>query len=92
MTHLKTNCSRQNLILANRCGLACANCGACKCIDDPRPTQELDTVEQLEQRRKLVWYESEDANKRVFGPLGGYSYPAHQLAAIDKRIKEISSL
>ena len=31
MKHLKENCSARHQIIANKCGLACANCGACKC-------------------------------------------------------------
>lgn len=26
-----SECNRSDLIIADRCGLACANCGACKC-------------------------------------------------------------
>jgi hypothetical protein len=31
MTHTKDNCKASDLIIADACGLACANCGACKC-------------------------------------------------------------
>lgn len=31
MKHTKTNCRSFDQIIADRCGLACANCGACKC-------------------------------------------------------------
>ena len=89
MTHYKDNCTRQDLILANRCGLACSNCLACKCNEDTRPIEELDTEEQLEQRRLMAWHESNEAQKRLYHGSTGYSYPAHQLNAIDKRLKEI---
>lgn len=31
MRHTKENCTASNQIIADICGLACANCGACKC-------------------------------------------------------------
>jgi len=31
MKHTKQTCLAHHLIIADKCGLACANCGACKC-------------------------------------------------------------
>lgn len=89
MTHYKDSCNASHMIIGNACGLVCVNCGACKCQSDPRPIEKLDTLEQLEQRRMMAWHESNEAQKRLYHGQTGYSYPAHQLKAIDKRIKEI---
>lgn len=82
-------CKASDLIIGNDCGLVCANCGACKCQDDKRPIEELDTLEQLEQRKLLAWHESNQFHKN--NHVTGYSYPAHQLIAIEKRKLELQN-
>lgn len=89
MKHLKSDCLAHHLIIGNNCGLVCANCGACNCIDDERPIEKLETLEQLEQRKKLAWFESNEFHKS--NTFTGYSYPTHQLRAIEKREKELNN-
>lgn len=41
MIHLKQTCLAHHLIIADKCGLACANCGACKCGECNKKQPEI---------------------------------------------------
>lgn len=83
----RKDCTAHDLIIGNNCGLVCANCGACKCQNDKRPTSELDTLERLEQRRLLLW--EENRQMHAGNPITCYSYPKFELQAIEERKKLI---
>lgn len=55
MKHTKNNCQASNLIIANNCGLACANCGACKCGGK----NEIDVKKMNEQLEKEMEFTDE---------------------------------
>lgn len=49
------------------------------------PIEEIRSLKDLDARRLLAWKESDDANHRLYGSDSSYSYPAHQLRAIEKQ-------
>jgi hypothetical protein len=52
LNHKKSNCTANDLIVACACGLACSNCGACKCKSNfvvPVETKDLTDMLALAQ-------------------------------------------
>lgn len=45
------------------------------------------TIKELENQKKEISEQWEKENRQIFGSLGGYSQPVHQLKAIDDQIK-----
>lgn len=85
MTHLKDNCRRDDLIIADRCGLACANCGACKCGHCNEDKEKIKVKIACLEREKRLLSEGWDVLKNQ------YSTPHFQLEEIDKEINKLKS-
>lgn len=54
MIHKKKNCLAHDLILADCCGLGCANCGVCKCSDKLTDTQKKIIKPEWDKMKKFL--------------------------------------
>jgi len=83
MIHFKGDCCASDMIIANRCGLACSNCGACKCMGEYEGEYEkrimLKNLENLRQRTISI-HETIPHQ---------YSFPHFQVKDIDEEIKKL---
>lgn len=71
MKHLKNNCTIHDLILAD-CGLACANCGMCKCGKVHHEEEKIEAKKRLDkitQSNRLTPEESKEFRKMAEGAL-----------------------
>lgn len=81
MKHLKKNCQVHHLIIAD-CGLACANCGVCKCgkvhHEEEKEEEEKKRLENKSQsnRNKLSKKQKKKFKKSANGALKSLNYIA----------------